>query len=156
MLRYVNGTVNYGLHYKKSELKNDYLVGYCDSDYCGDLDRRRSLTGYCFTLFGNVVSWKASLQSVVALSTAEAEFMALTEATKEALWLQGLIKELGVVQETIPVYSYSQSAIHLTKNQGYHEKTKHINIRLHFIRGVVAGKKVKVEKIHTDKNPVDF
>ena len=58
---------------------------YCDSDFCGDLDKRRSLLGYCFTLFGNIVSWKSSLQSIVALSTIEAEFMALTEATKEAL-----------------------------------------------------------------------
>ena len=82
--------------------------------------------------------------------------MALTEATKEALRLQVLIEEFGVKQETIPICSDSQSAIHLTKNQGYHERTKHIDVRLHFIREVVASKKVKVEKIHTNDNPTDF
>ena len=99
-----------------------------------DLDRRKSLTGYYFTLFGNVISWKSSLQFVVALSTTEAEFMALTEATKEALCLQGLIGKFGVKQATVPVFSDSQSAIHLSKNQDVHERTKHIDIRLHFIR----------------------
>ena len=66
--------------------------------------------------------------------------MALTEATKEALWLQGLVEEFGMKQETVPIYSDSQSAIHLTKNQGYHERTKHIDNRLHFIRDIVASK----------------
>ena len=80
MLRYVKGTANHGLLYKRSKLDGEALVGFCDSDYCGNLDRRRSMTGHCFTLFWNVVSWKASLQSVVALATIEAEFMALTAA----------------------------------------------------------------------------
>ena len=82
--------------------------------------------------------------------------MALTEAINEALWLQGLIEEFGVKQSKIPIYSDTQSVIHLTKNQGYHEKTKHIDIRLHFIRDVVASKRVKVEKIHMKDNPTDF
>ena len=107
-------------------------------------------------LFGNVISWKASLQSVVALSTTEAEFMAITEATKEALWLQGLVGELGVKQEHVSVFSDNQSAIHLTRNQGFHERTKHIDVRLHFIREVVNSQKVKVVKVHTDDNPADF
>ena len=145
MLRYVKGTASYGLHYRRSEKGNDHLVGYCDSDYYGDLNRRRSLTGYCFTLFGNVVSWRAPLQSAVALLTTEAEFMALTDVTKEALWLQGLVKELGMKQDTFPVNSDSQSAIHLTKNQGYHKRKKHIDVRLHFIREVVASKTVKID-----------
>ena len=144
------------LLYKKSEDSTERLIGYCDSDYCGDLDKRRSLTGYSFILFGNVISWKASLQSMVALSTTEAEFMALTEATKEALWLQGLIGEFGVKQDSVIILSDSQSAIHLTKNQGYHERTKHIDVRLHFIREVVGSKRVLIEKVHTDDNAADF
>ena len=101
-------------------------------------------------LFGNMVSWKASLQTVVALSTTEVDFMAITEAAKEALWLQGLIGEFGVKQVTVSISSDSQSAIHLTKNQGYHEKSKHIDVRLHFIRDLVYEKRIKVKKIHTD------
>ena len=144
------------LLYKKSEDSTERLIGYCDSDYCGDLDKRRSLTGYSFILFGNVISWKASLQSMVALSTTEVEFMALTEATKEALWLQGLIGEFGVKQDSVIILSDSQSVIHLTKNQGYHERTKHIDVRLHFIREVVGSKRVLIEKVHTDDNAADF
>ena len=117
VLRYIRGIVDYGLLYEKREQYGDQLVGYCDSDFYGDLDRRRSSTGYCFTLFRNVVSWKSSLQSVVALSTTEAEFMALTEATKEALWLQGLIEEIGIKQAIVLIYCDSQGAIHLSKNQ---------------------------------------
>ena len=72
----------------------DGLVGYVDSDYAGDLDKRRSLTGYVFTIGGCAVSWKASLQATVALSTTEAEYMAISEACKETIWLRGLYSEL--------------------------------------------------------------
>ena len=75
---------------------DDIVVSYVDSDFAGSLDTRRSLTGYVFKLLGNTVSWKANLQPVVALSTTEAEYIALTEAIKEALWLKGLVSELLV------------------------------------------------------------
>ncbi|KAI4332243.1 hypothetical protein L6164_017167 [Bauhinia variegata] len=97
-----------------------HIVGYCDSDYAGDLDKRRSTTGYVFTLAKAPISWKSTLQSIVALSTTEAEYMAITEAVKEAIWLQGLLEDLGVSQKHIVVYCDSQSAIHLAKNQVYH------------------------------------
>ena len=138
----MKGTTSYGLRYHKSKQDISPLVGFCDSNYYGDLDKRRSLTSYIFTLFGNVVSWKTSLQSVVTLSTTKAEFIALTEATKNALWLKGLIEEMRIKQETVQICSHSQTAIHLTKNQSYHERTKHIDVRLHFVRDVVASKKV--------------
>ena len=82
--------------------------------------------------------------------------MALTEAMKKAFWLQGLIEELGVKQVTVPIYCDSQSTIHLSKNQGFHERIKHIDVRLHFIREVVANKRVKIIKIATKGNPADF
>lgn len=75
------------------------LVGYVDSDYASDLDKRRSTTGYVFTLAGGPISWKAMLQPTVALSTTEAEYMAAVEATKEGIWLTGLVRELGMEQE---------------------------------------------------------
>ena len=70
----------------------------------------------------------------MALSITEAEFMALTEATKEALWLQGLVGEFGIEPQTVSIFSDNQSAIYLAKNQRYHERTKHIDVWLHFIR----------------------
>ncbi|XP_070021819.1 secreted RxLR effector protein 161-like, partial [Nicotiana sylvestris] len=73
---------------------NQFVVGYCDSDFAGELDKRRSTTGYVFTFAKTPVSWKSTLQSTVVLSTTKAEYMAITEAVKEAIWLQGLLKEL--------------------------------------------------------------
>jgi hypothetical protein len=87
IFRYLRGTSNTCLQFGKSR---DGLVGYVDSDYAGDLNNRRSLTGYVFTIGGCGVSWKASLQATVALSTTEAEYMAISEACKEAIWLRGL------------------------------------------------------------------
>ncbi|KAL0301507.1 UNVERIFIED_CONTAM: Retrovirus-related Pol polyprotein from transposon TNT 1-94 [Sesamum radiatum] len=79
--------------------QNDRLVvGYVDFDYTGDLDDRKSTTGYVFTLGGGPIYWKSTVQSIVALSTTEAEYMVVVEAAKEALWLNGLAKELGVEQ----------------------------------------------------------
>ena len=156
VFRYLKGTCNYGLKYQKTCFTENALVGFVDSDYAGDLDKRRSLTSYVFTLFGCTVSWKTTLQPVVALSTTEAEYIVATEAIKKALWLLGLIGELGIKQEKITVYCDNQSTIHLTKNQMYHERTKHIDIKLHFIRDIISQGRVLVEKIHTDDNPADM
>ncbi|KAH9668238.1 hypothetical protein KPL70_021339 [Citrus sinensis] len=156
VLRYLNGTLKKGLVYGRTRENEDSLWGYVDSDYAGDLDRRRSLTGYVFMLNGCVVNWKSALQRVVALSTTEAEYTAATEAVKEALWLRGLISELGKMQRTVSIFCDSSSAIHLCKNPAHHEKTKHIDIKLHFIRHEVSRGDVKMVKIHTDVNPADI
>ncbi|KAH9733924.1 retrovirus-related pol polyprotein from transposon TNT 1-94-like protein [Citrus sinensis] len=91
-------------------------VGYCDSDFAGDLDKRRSTTGYVFTLGGGPVTWRSILQSTIVLSTTEAKYMAATEAVKEAIWLKGLLGDLGVIQENIAVFCDNQSAIFLANN----------------------------------------
>ncbi|KAL9261973.1 Retrovirus-related Pol polyprotein from transposon TNT 1-94-like protein [Drosera capensis] len=133
------------------------VVGYVDSDYAGDLDKRRSLTGYVFILGGSAGSWRATLQDTVALSTTEAEYMATAEATKEALWLNRLVEELGVKQEESSViFCDNQSAVQLTKNTMYHERTKHIDIRFHFVRNEVAKGTIKVKKVPTAENPADM
>ena len=108
-------------------LVGQHVVGYCDSDYAGDLDKRRSTTGYVFTLAKAPVSWKSTLQSIVALFTTEAEYMAITEAVKEAIWLQGLLDDLGVGQKQVTAFCDSQSAIHLAKHQVYHAWTNHMS-----------------------------
>nr|CAD40121.3 OSJNBa0061C06.5 [Oryza sativa Japonica Group] len=132
------------------------LIGYVDSDFAGDLDRRRSLTSYVFTIGGCAVSWKASLQATVALSTTEADYMAISKVCKESIWLKGLYTELCGVTSCINIFCDSQSAICLTKNQMFHERTKHIDMRYHFIRGVIAEGDVKVCKISTHDNPADM
>ena len=109
-----------------------------------------------FSLCGSAISWKASLQSVVALSTTEAEYVSSTEGVKEAIWMRGLVSELGVPQDVIKVYCDSHSAICLTKNDMFQFKTKHVDIKYHFIRDVIAEGKIILEKVHTDENPADM
>ena len=100
---YLNGITTYGLMYGGQRQDDSHIVGYVDSDYAGDLDRRRSLTGYLFTFNNCTVNWKAQLQSVVALSTIEVEYTAAAKAVKEAIWLKGMLKELGVDQRSIMI-----------------------------------------------------
>ncbi|WVZ92733.1 hypothetical protein U9M48_038777 [Paspalum notatum var. saurae] len=132
------------------------LVGYVDSDHAADLDKRRSLTGYVFTVGGCAVSWRACLQSTVALSTTEAEFIAVCDACKEAVWLKGLHVEFSRDTSCINLFCDSQSAIHLTKDQMFHERTKHIDVKYHYVCEVVAEGRLKVCKISTHDNPADM
>ncbi|KAH9688249.1 Integrase catalytic domain-containing protein [Citrus sinensis] len=99
ILQYLYGTVDVGLLFKKD--CGQQCVGYCDSDFAGDFDKRRSTTGYVFTLGGGPVSWRSILQSTIALPTTEAKYMAATEAIKEVIWLKGLLGDLEVIQENI-------------------------------------------------------
>ncbi|GKE00686.1 retrotransposon protein, putative, ty1-copia subclass, partial [Tanacetum coccineum] len=134
------------------------VTGFVDSDYAKDPDKGRPITGYAFLIHGCVVSWKATLQHVVALSTTEAEYMALTEAVKEAIWLRGLLEELGVELNTVTVNCDNQDAIHLSRNYVFHERTKHMNVRYHFIREVLevnTFKVFKVLKVDTKHNAAD-
>ena len=110
------------------------IEGFVDADYADDQDRWRSTSGYVFTFTGCALRWKANLQSEVALSTTESEYIAIVEGVKEALWLKNLSEELGLDTQHFLINSDSQSAIHLSKNIRYHEKTKHISIRYHFLK----------------------
>jgi hypothetical protein len=96
------------------------------------------------------------IQSTVAMSTTEMEYMAATEAAKEALWLIGLVRELGIQQGGVQLHCDRQSAIYLAKNQVYHARTKHIDVRFHKIRELVATSDLLLEKIHTSENAVDM
>ena len=156
ILRYIHGTTDIGLKFERDDRLGQNLVGYVDSDYAGDLDKRRSTTGYVFTLAKGPVSWRSTLQSTVALSTTEAEYMAVTEAFKEAIWLHGLIEDLGIVQEHVDVHCDSQSAICLAKNQVHHSRTKHIDVRFHFVREIMDEGDILLQKIGTADNPADM
>ncbi|KAH9744862.1 hypothetical protein KPL70_003863 [Citrus sinensis] len=155
IMRYLKGSSTCGLLYGKTKSDKIEVMGFVDSDFAGDLDKRKSTSGYMFVLNSCLISWKSSLQSVVALSSTEAEFIATTEAVKEAMWLRGLLNELWLNQKTVQVFCDNQSAIHLVKNQMYHERTKHIDVKLQFIRDEVGKGTVVVSKIHTSVNPAD-
>ncbi|GAA0159880.1 transmembrane signal receptor [Lithospermum erythrorhizon] len=125
IFRYLKGTSDVVLSYG---CNSQYIIsGYFDSDYAGDVDSKRSMTSYVFTLGGTVVSRRATLQSTMIFSTIEAEYMALTEAAKEGIWLRGLFSDLGLHHDQTMVYCDSLSAICLTKDQVHHERTKHID-----------------------------
>ncbi|XP_056687490.1 secreted RxLR effector protein 161-like [Spinacia oleracea] len=154
LLRYLKGTSNFWLEFGRNA---NGLEGFCDSDYGGDLDDRKSTSGYVFTLGGTAVSWKSTLQDVVALSTTKVEFMAITEAFKEAKWLKGLVGEFSPCSSLVSVFCDSQSAIHLAKNQNtFYKRTKHIDIKYNFVRDVIAKKELLLKKIGTKENPADM
>ena len=95
IFKYLRGTTNYGIMFSKQQSVPS-VVGYVDVDYVRDLDDRRYTTGYVFTLGGGPICWKSMIQSLVALSTTESKYMAVAKAVKEAMWLAGLVKELGI------------------------------------------------------------
>jgi hypothetical protein len=123
ILRYLNGTATHALCFGGSDI---VLHGYVHSDMAGDKDSRRSTTWYIFTVGGTTISWISKLQKVVALSTTEAEYVVATEDSKEMIWLQRFMEELGKKQENSRLYCDNESAIDLAKNSTFHSKTKHI------------------------------
>ena len=102
------------------------------------------------------MSWGSQLQKIVALSTTEAEYIVVTEASKEMVWLQSFLEELGKKQEDNVLYCDSQSAIHLAKNPSFHSRTKHIQLRYHFIRSLLEDGILKLEKINGAQNSTDM
>ncbi|XP_057969312.1 secreted RxLR effector protein 161-like [Malania oleifera] len=100
ILRYLRGTTGYGITFNR-QLSDSLMVGYLDADYKGDLNNRRSTTGYVFTFVGGPICWRSIVQSLIALSTTESEYMEVAKAAKEALWLTGLVRELGVHQSGV-------------------------------------------------------
>jgi hypothetical protein len=153
ILRYLRGTTDRCLCFRRGELK---LQGFVDADFAAEVDHRRSTTGYVFTVGTTAVSWISQIQKIVALSTTEAEYIAVTEASKEMIWLQGLLEEMGFKQEKNVLHSDSQSAIHLAKNSAFHSRTKHIGLRYHFVRSLLEDGVLTLEKIQGSKNPADM
>ncbi|GJX28419.1 (R)-mandelonitrile lyase-like protein [Tanacetum coccineum] len=149
ILRYIKGISYVALCFGDSDL---IVTGYVDSDYAGDLDISKSTTGYVFTLSGGTVSWVSKLQSVVAMSTTEAEYVAAAESSKEAVWLKMLLEEIGHKQEKITLFCDNQSALYLARNPAFHSKKKYIRVQYHFVREKVEEGTVDMQKIHTDDN----
>jgi len=131
------------------------LEGYVDASYANQLGCRGT-TGYIFTFGSNIISWHSGRQPVVALSTAEAEYIGATSAAQEALWLKSLVESLGYVQGIIRINEDNEAAIALSKNPQDHKRTKHIQVRYHFIRDLVAKDVVSLEYISTKHQLADI
>ncbi|PHT36252.1 hypothetical protein CQW23_23952 [Capsicum baccatum] len=153
IFRYLHGSTDICLKFGRNR---DGVIGYVDSDFAGDHDKMTSLTGYVFTIGGCAISWKSTLQITVVLSTNEAEYMAITEAFKEVIWLRGLFGELSKDLQITMVFCDCQSAIFLTKDQLFHERTKHMDVWYHFVREIIARGDMVVSKISTHDNLTDM
>ena len=154
ILRYLKETVNFGI---KCDPKSVDLVGYSDADWAGDLDTRRSTTRYLFKLGSVPICWKSKRQPTVALSTAEAEYMALSMATQTAIWIRKLLNDFDVASEVPTViYEDNQGCIAMAKNPVNHERTKHIDIRYNFVRERVEDKTVVVKYLETTEMLADI
>ena len=144
ILRYLRGIVGLALCFKKSDLE---LHGYVDADMAGDVDGKKSNTRYVYTLGGTSINWVSKLQKVVTYSTTEAEYVAVSEAWKEMICLQSFLEELGRKQGKGVLHCNSQNVIHLAKNPIYHARTKHIQVRYHFISSALEDGVLVLEKI---------
>jgi hypothetical protein len=137
ILKYLRGTSRVCLCFSNGK---QVLDGCKDADTAGDIDSRKSTLGYLITYSDVAVSWQSKLQKCVALSTTNAEYIAIIEATKELLWMKKFLKELGLQQERYLLYRDNQSAIHLSKNLTFHSRSKHIDVRYHWIRDALNEK----------------
>lgn len=152
IFRYLRKYPNLGIEYSN----NPYLIGYADSDYAGDKSTYKSTSGYAFFFGNGPISFQSKLQSIVALSSTEAEYISLCNSAKEATFLQELLKEIGYYkQDNIPIYSDNNGAILLSQNPVFHARTKHINVRYHFIRQKVTDKDISVHYINTNQQKAD-
>ncbi|KAK2451550.1 putative mitochondrial protein [Trifolium repens] len=154
ILKYVNGTCDYGMMY--SHCENSNLCGYCDADWVGSADDRKSTSGGCFFLGSNLISWFSKKQNCVALSTAEAEYIAAGSSCSQLVWMKQMLKEYDVEQDVITLYCDNLSAINISKNPVQRSKTKHIDIRHHFIRDLVENKVVTLEHVGTKDQVADI
>ena len=120
------------------------------------VDTKKSFTGYVFTEFGTAIKLKGNLQKDVALSTTEAEYIAMTEAVNKAFLLAGLLKGLKIMQDVITIFRDNQCAIQLSRNQVFRDRRKHVHIKLHFIREELRKGTMKIEQISAEENPSDM
>jgi len=156
ILRYVAGTLDYGLVYKRIPGTASF-VGYCDSDLAGDVDTSKSTSGTMFFLGGCLVCWQSIKQKVVALSSCEAEYIAAASAATQALWLSRLLGELlGSKVDVVELKVDSKSALALAKNPVFHGRSKYIKIKYHFIRDCLEDGSIKADHIPTTDQLADI
>ncbi|KAK2991758.1 hypothetical protein RJ640_015492 [Escallonia rubra] len=155
ILRYLKRTIDLGIFYPASgDMK---LVGYSDSDWARHVDDRKSTTGFVFYFGESAFTWTSKKQSIVTLSTCEAEYVAATLTVCQAIWLRSLLKELSFIQDELTqIYVDNKSAIALAKNPVFHDRSKHIDTRYHFIRESIAKKQVQVKFVKSEDQDADI
>lgn len=154
ILKYLQSTKSFGLKYVKDDLD---LIGYVDADWASDSIDRKSYTGYVFKMSGSVVSHECKKQQTIALSSTEAEYIAICESSKEAIYLRNILCELQCRNDSpVLLYNDNQSAQKLTENALFHKRTKHIDVKYHFVRSVVNKGLIEVKYLKTTDMPADI
>ena len=163
VLHYLQGTKHHGIQfggkaaYHTLAKSPDQLVGFSDSDWAGQVDDRKSTSGTIFFLNNGPISYASRSQKCVALSTAESEYVALGEAAREAIYLRMLLKDLGQEQmEPTIIFEDNVAAEKLTKNNIHHSRTKHIEIKHHFIREAVENKTIEIQHLASTEMLADL
>lgn len=162
IFRYLKGTLDLGIEYSGNAKQASELIGFSDADYAGDRDTRRSTSAFVFMLSGGPITWTSKKQTSVALSTCEAEYMAMSKASTEAMWLRKLLHETDFSTPSSPpqtnldievkpvLYADNQGAIALATSPVFHNKTKHIENQYHYIRERLTEGSIEVNHISTD------
>ncbi|KAL2336947.1 hypothetical protein Fmac_011393 [Flemingia macrophylla] len=154
ILRYIKGTTNLGISFHRSQ--NFSLLGYCDADYAGDRWERKSTSGGCHFMGSCLVSWTSKRQSTIALSTCEAEYVAAGQCCTQLLWLKHQLEDYDIYEGNIPIMCDNTAAINLSKNPVMHSRSKHIEIKHHFIRDHVQRGTVELIFINTEEQLADI
>jgi histone deacetylase 1/2 len=155
ILRYVRHTVSHGLHIRPASSR--LLSAFSDADWAGNSDDRRSTGGYAIFYGPNLIAWSARKQATVSRSSTESEYKALANATAELIWVQSLLRDIGVSQERPPIlWCDNIGATFLSSNPVFHARTKHIEVDFHFVRERVAKKMLHVRFISSKDQLVDI
>lgn len=155
ILQYLKGTPGRGLYFQKSS--NRGIEVYTDSDWAGSLSDRRSTTGYCTFVWGNMVTWRSKKQSVVARSSAEAEFRAMAHGICEGIWLKRMLNEIRIpTYYTMRIFCDNKAAISIAKNPVHHDRTKHVEIDKHFIKEKIDHKMISVNHVPSCQQTADI
>ncbi|XP_047340017.1 secreted RxLR effector protein 161-like [Impatiens glandulifera] len=156
VLRYLQGTTHLGLVFRKGGGDKE-IVGYSDSDLAGDLNDQKSTGSMAFYINDSIVSWNSQKLKTVTLSSCDAEFMAAAAVACQELWLKSLLFELsGLKPKVVKLYVDNKSALALMRNPVFHGRSKHIDMKYHFIRECVEGSQIKVEFVRTDEQKADI
>ncbi|CAL2278947.1 unnamed protein product [Prunus armeniaca] len=155
ILRYLKGSIGRGILMRKNGTNR--IIGYSDADWAGCQIDRKSTTGYCTFVGGNLVTWKSKKQSVVARSSAEAEYRAMAAVSCELIWLQGLLNDLGFKDpHPMTLFCDNQAAIHIASNPVFHERTKHIEVDCHFVREKIQSNIIRTSYIRSNEQLADI
>ncbi|KAM1569159.1 hypothetical protein ACFX10_034310 [Malus domestica] len=155
VFRYLKGITDFGIFYKKGR-KSSFL-GFTDSDYSGDIDDRKSTSGNVFLMSSGAISWSSKKQQIVTLSTTEAEFVAAASCSCQAIWLRRMLEVLSnQQQDSTTIYCDNVSAIKLSRNPVMHGRSKHIDVRYHFLRDLCKDGVIELQFCKSEDQVADL